>query len=297
MGHHHHQVKGKNLFITILLNIIITISQVIGGIVSGSLALLSDALHNFSDVLALIIAYAANRLAAKEHTHTKTFGFKRAEVLSALFNTSILIGIAIYLIIESVEKLASPQAVSSIWVIGLGLLSIVLNALSLLLIKDDAHNNMNIKAAYLHLLTDVMTSVAVVLGGILIYFYELYWIDPLISILIALYLIGASWKLIKSSTAVLMQFVPAHIDLMILIQKVEGAHKEIKNIHHIHLWQLDDHHIHLEAHLDFHSDLTIDASSQIIDKLQTLLDDEFGINHAIFQCEYDRCDNKSVVLS
>jgi len=150
--HHHHEVSGKNLFITIILNIIITLSQIVGGIFSGSLALLSDAVHNFSDVLALAIAYFANRLASRPNSESKTFGYKRAEILAALFNSSVLIGIALFLIIEAFHKFYHPAVVHSIWVIALGTFSIVLNALSVLLVKDDAHDNMNIKAAYLHLL-------------------------------------------------------------------------------------------------------------------------------------------------
>ncbi len=194
--HHHHNVSGKNLFITIVLNIIITLSQIVGGILSGSLALLSDAMHNFSDVLALFIAYFANRLAARPNNATKTFGYKRAEILAALFNVSVLIGIAIFLIIEAFHKFYHPEAINSIWVIGLGTLSIVLNAASVLLVKEDAHDNMNIKAAYLHLLTDVMTSVAVVFGGVLMYYFGLFWIDPVISACVAVYLIWASFGLV-----------------------------------------------------------------------------------------------------
>ena len=123
--HHHHEISGKNLFITIILNIFITLSQIIGGVYSGSLALLSDASHNFSDVLALIIAYVANKLAKRPRTKSETFGYKRAEILAALFNASVLIGIAILLIIEAVKKFIYPEAVNSLWVIGLGLLSIL----------------------------------------------------------------------------------------------------------------------------------------------------------------------------
>ena len=290
--HHHHQVKGKNLFLTIILNVIITVAQIVGGLISGSLALLSDALHNFSDVLALVIAYGANRLAARESSASKTFGFKRAEILSALFNTSVLMAIAVFLIVESVHKLNNPEPIASMWVIGLGLLSVVLNTLSVLLIKDDAHQNMNIKAAYLHLLTDVMTSVAVVVGGILMYYFDFFWIDPLISIMIAIYLIKASWGLVKDSVSVLMQFAPTNIDMDALTQAIESSHEEIKKIHHIHLWQLDDHRIHLEAHLDFCTDITLEASNIITKKIENILADKFGINHVLFQCEYNRSDDK-----
>jgi len=168
MAHHHHEVSGKKLFITIILNAIITISEIVGGIFANSLALLSDALHNFSDVMALIIAYIANRLASKGADKKNTFGLKRAETVAALFNASVLVGIGIYLIIESIHKIMHPEHIKSLWVIGFGLLSVILNGASVLLIKDDSHENLNMKAAYLHLLTDVATSVAVIIGGVLI---------------------------------------------------------------------------------------------------------------------------------
>jgi len=292
--HHHHDVSGKNLFITIILNVIITVSQIIGGIMSGSLALLSDAMHNFSDVLALVIAYAANRLSARPNTMEKTFGYKRAEILAALFNASVLIGIAVFLIVEAFHKFYHPEAINSVWVIGLGALSIVLNAASVLLVKDDAHENMNIRAAYLHLLTDVMTSVAVVGGGLLMYYFGLFWIDPLISVTIALYLIWASVGLIKESSAILMQFTPVDINMDKLVAKME-AEIEIKNVHHLHVWKLDDHRIHLEAHLDFYEDLPLSASNAVTQTLEKKLHDTFGIEHTTFQCEFDRDDNKEVI--
>jgi len=293
--HHHHDVSGKNLFITIVLNIIITVSQIIGGIISGSLALLSDAMHNLSDVLALLIAYFANRLAARPNNESKTFGYKRAEILAALFNSSVLIGIAIFLIIEAFHKFYRPETVNSVWVIGLGILSIVLNAASVLLIKDDAHDNMNIKAAYLHLLTDVMTSVAVVVGGVLMYYFGIFWIDPLISLLIAGYLIWASAGLVMETIAILMQFTPKGIDINEVVKTIEKE-DSIQNVHHLHIWKLDDHQIHLEAHLDFMQDVKLSKTNQVIDALEKTLHDKFDVEHATFQCEYQRDDNKNVII-
>jgi cobalt-zinc-cadmium efflux system protein len=293
--HHHHEVSGKNLFITIVLNVIITLSQIIGGIYSGSLALLSDAMHNFSDVLALVIAYVANRLSARPNTEEKTFGYKRAEILAALFNASVLIGIGIFLIIEASHKFYHPEAINSLWVIGLGVLSIVLNAASVLLIKDDSHDNMNVKAAYLHLLTDVMTSVAVVGGGVLMYYFGIFWIDPLISMLIAVYLIWASFGLVKEASAVLMQFTPENIDLAALVKTVEEQ-EAIKNIHHIHLWRLNDKEVHLEAHLDFYENLTLQEANSVTQTIESVLHDHFGIEHTTFQCEYERDDSKNLIV-
>lgn len=293
--HHHHDVSGKNLFITIVLNIIITVSQIIGGIISGSLALLSDAMHNLSDVLALLIAYFANRLAARPNNESKTFGYKRAEILAALFNSSVLIGIAIFLIIEAFHKFYRPETVNSVWVIGLGILSIVLNVASVLLVKDDAHDNMNIKAAYLHLLTDVMTSVAVVVGGVLMYYFGIFWIDPLISLLIAGYLIWASAGLVMETIAILMQFTPKGIDINEVVKTIEKE-DSIQNVHHLHIWKLDDHQIHLEAHLDFMQDVKLSKTNQVIDALEKTLHDKFDVEHATFQCEYQRDDNKNVII-
>jgi cobalt-zinc-cadmium efflux system protein len=293
--HHHHHASGKNLFITILLNVVITLSQIVGGIFSGSLALLSDAMHNFSDVLALIIAWWANRLSAKDATKEKTFGYKRAEILATLFNASVLIGIGLFLIIEAFQKFYNPEPINSLIVIGLGILSIILNGVSVLLIKDDAHKNMNIKAAYLHLLTDVMTSVAVVVGGILMYYYQLFWVDPLISLIIAFYLIWASFGLIKESVAILMQFTPADIQLEDVVQSINIVDL-IDNVHHIHLWKLDDHRVHLEAHLDFKENVTLEDASNVIDLLEDKLHEKFEITHTTFQCEYNRKDNKAQII-
>ena len=296
MPHHHHHVSGKNLFITIVLNLFITVAQIVGGLLSGSLALLSDALHNFSDVLALVLAYFAHRLSHKQSSFSKTFGYKRAEVLAALFNTAVLVLVALFLIYESYQKFLHPEPIDSLLVVWLGVLSVFLNAISVLLIKDDAHHNMNIKAAYLHLATDMVTSLGVVFGGILIYFYNINWIDPLVSMLIALYLIVASVKLMKSTIVILMQFVPENIELQRVVERIKLTQEDIANIHHVHIWQLDDHHIHLEAHLEFYEDLSLSRVGEIIDALELLLENEFGISHVTLQCEYGRCTEKEVLV-
>lgn len=297
MGHHHHhEVSGKKLFITVILNLIITLSQIVGGIISGSLALLSDAMHNFSDVLALLIAWGANKVSLKPSTKEKTFGFKRAEIIAALFNASVLMGIAIFLIFEAVNKFLHPEAIKSMWVIGLGVLSIVLNSASVLLIKDDSHDNMNMKAAYLHLLTDVATSVAVVIGGVLMLYFGIFWVDPLISILIAVYLIYASFDIIKESVSILMQFVPESIDLHEIESEVANF-KEVDNIHHIHIWSLNDHDIFLEAHLDFKDNLSLSDVTKIVDEVENRLKTKFHIAHVTLQAEYEKKDNKDLVVN
>jgi cobalt-zinc-cadmium efflux system protein len=293
-GHHHHDISGTKLFIAILLNTVITAAQVAGGIIAGSLALLSDALHNFSDVMALLISWFAHRISGKEADVKKTFGYQRAEIIAALFNASVLVGIGVYLIYESVVRLIHPEPVLSNWVIWMGLLGIVVNGGSLFLLEADARSNLNIRAAYLHLLGDVLTSVAVVMGGIAIAFWQIYWIDPLISAVIALYLIGASIGLIRESTGVLMQFAPPSVDLLD-VQSAITAETAVTNVHQVHLWRLSDHAIHLEAHLDFEADLPLSEVSRVTEAIEAMLRERFGITHTTLQSEYGRNDNKSLV--
>ncbi len=295
MGHHHHhEVSGTKLFLTVVLNVIITVAQIIGGVISGSLALLSDAMHNFSDVLALLIAWGANRLSLKPSEESKTFGFKRAEIIAALFNASLLLAIAIFLIFEAVHKFLHPEPIESNWVIWLGVLSIVLNSASVLLIKDDTHDNMNVKAAYLHLMTDVATSVAVVIGGLLMKYLHIYWVDSVITILIAIYLIFASYDIIKESVAILMQFAP-QINLEELAKSVAQI-EEIENIHHIHIWRLNDHDIFLEAHIDFTNNLKLDTVTKKLEQIEQMLKSKFHISHVTLQPEYNRDDKKDLVV-
>ena len=257
-GHSHSttQVSGKNMAIAIVLNIIITGGQIIGGVISGSVALLTDALHNFSDVVSLILSYFTNRLAKRKSTINQTYGFKRAEILSAFINSATLIGIAIYLIVEAVERFINPQKVNSDIVIYFAIASVIFNLISVVILHKDSKNNLNIKSAYLHLFTDVLTSIAVMIGGFLMKYYGIYRIDSILSVAIAIYLIFSSYKLLIESIKILMQFTPKEVDIQNVCDKV-CVINEIKNIHHVHLWQLNDKELFFEAHIDLKKDIKI----------------------------------------
>lgn len=297
-AHHHHSGsdnKGRNLGISILLNILITVSQVIGGFISGSLSLLSDALHNFSDVLSLIISYGANKMAKKKASSNKTFGYKRAEIIAAFVNAATLMVVAIFLIKEAIERFFDPQEITSSLVIWLSLFAILGNGLSVLLIKKDAENNMNMRSAYLHLLTDMMASVAVLIGGLLMKFYQFYWIDPLLTLLIALYLIYMGYDLLKESTKVLMLFTPKSIAVQEIVDSI-GQIQHIKNVHHVHIWQLNEDEIHLEAHVDFNRDIKLSEFDIILNTIEEQVLHKFGINHVNIQPEFGKCDSKNVIV-
>jgi len=288
-------LKGRNLIISIFLNIVITVAQVIGGLLSGSLSLLSDALHNFSDVVSLIISYIANRLSKRDASLQKTFGYKRAEILAAFINASTLIIVAILLIIEAVKRFQSPQEIESDVVIWLSLIAILGNGFSVLLLKKDAQTNMNMKSAYLHLLTDMMASVAVFIGGLLMKYYQLFWVDSALTFVIALYLIYMGYDLLKDSVKVLMLFTPDSIQIDDIVKDIQDI-KTIKNVHHVHIWQLNEDEIHLEAHLDFEEDITLSQFGNILQELEELVFHNFGINHVNIQPEFGKSGNKDVIV-
>ncbi len=294
-AHAHNDLKGRNLLISIFLNILITTAQVVGGLVSGSLALLSDALHNFSDVLSLVVSYVANKLSKKEASFDRTFGYKRAEILAAFVNASTLIIIAILLIIEAVKRFQNPENIESGLVIWLSLLGIVANGLSVLLLKKDAHNNINMRSAYLHLLTDMLASVAVLIGGLLMKYYQLFWVDSVLTFLIAVYLIFVGYDLLKTSTKMIMLFTPSHINIEEVVETVNKLPR-VKKLHHVHIWNLSDNELHLEAHLDLREDLAITQFDALLEDIETILHEQFNINHVTIQPEFNKNDDKGVIV-
>lgn len=272
----------------------ITVAQVIGGLISGSLSLLSDALHNFSDVISLIISYIATILTKKKETASKTFGYKRAEILAAFINASTLIIVAVLLAIEAIKRFQEPQEIASVWVIILAAFSIVLNGLSVLILQKDAKDNLNIKSAYIHLLSDMFTSVAVLVAGILMYYLQLWWIDGLLTLLIAIYLIYISWDILKDSLKVLMLFTPSNITIEQINNEVIKI-PEVNNIHHVHVWQLNDKQIHFEAHVDLNEDFPMVKVNEILEEIRMILYNDFNIAHVTLQPEFNIYDKKDLI--
>ena len=292
---HKHEVKAENLVYSILLNLLITIAQIVGGIISGSLALISDALHNFSDVLSLVFSLVAHKLSRRKASIDQTFGLKRAELIAAFVNAATLIIVAFILIYGAVERFFHPHEIKSNLVIWLAVLGIAVNGLSVILLKKDADHNLNMKSAYLHLLTDMMASVAVLVGGLLMKFYGWFWVDSVMTILIAVYLIVVGYDLIKKATKMLMLFTPEHIDIKEIVRevhKVPGAGK----LHHIHVWHLNEEEIHLEAHLDCPEDFTLTQFDEVLHRIELVLFKNFGINHITIQPEFKKEDPKDFIV-
>ena len=293
---HKHSIgekTGKKIGLSILLNILITVSQIVGGLISGSMALLSDALHNLSDVISLIISYVANKLSKRKYTIKQTFGYKRSEIIAAFINTTILFAVAIFLINEAIVRFQEPSKINTGIVIILAISSIIINSICVFLLHDDAKGSLNIKSSYLHLLSDVVTSFAVLLGGLAMKYFSIFYIDSIITIIIAVYLIFSSWKLFIKSIKVLMQFTPENIqteDICKQISMVEG----IKNIHHIHIWQLNDNEIHFESHVDLSENISIIDFEGKLEEIREILK-KHGINHINIQPEFQTDDDKNLI--
>lgn len=292
---HKHQVKGKNLVYSILLNLLITIAQVIGGLISGSLSLISDALHNFSDVLSLVFSLVAHKLSRRKASIEHTFGYKRAELIAAFVNAATLVIVAFILIYGAINRFYNPQPIKSSLVIWLALLGIVVNGLSVLLLQKDAKHNINMKSAYLHLLTDMLASVAVLTGGLLMKYFGWFWVDSVMTIAIALYLIVVGIKLLLTSTKMLMLFTPDHIDIKEVVREVHKI-PGVKKLHHIHVWHLNDEELHLEAHLDCAHDIRMSEFNALLHEVEMVLFTKFNINHINIQPEYSKEDPKDFIV-
>lgn len=292
---HTHDTHGGKLLISIFLNIIITVSQVVGGIWSGSLALLSDALHNFSDVVTLIVSYIAVKLSKNKASYSKTFGYKRAEIMAAFINAASLIVVAIFLIIEAYKRLISPTDIQANLVIWFSLLGIVANGFSVLLLKKASHENMNMRSAYVHLFSDMLASVAVLAGGLLMQYFSFFWIDPLLTFIIALYLIYMGYDLINASTRILMLFTPKNINLKALQADISSL-SSVKNLHHLHVWQLNEAEVHLEAHLELNSNMSLKDFDTVLLEIEDILYHKYGINHVTLQPEFKKKDPKTPII-
>ncbi len=291
MAHHHHHhdenISGSRLIITMLLNFLITVVEIIGGILSGSLSLISDALHNFSDGIAVIISYFALKLKEKPKSYKHTFGFKRAEILAALINSSALLVISFYLFYESGVRLLNPTEVQGGLMTLVASIGLAANIAGTLLLKKGADSSINIKAAYLHLLSDAVSSVAVILGGLAIYYLSIYWLDPVLTILIAAYVLKESFHILTDALHVLMEGTPEGISLEDIRKKVESF-EHVVNIHHVHVWSVGENDIHLEAHINIDNMMT-DKSDELREKIEKALHDEFDIHHATIQFECGKC--------
>jgi cobalt-zinc-cadmium efflux system protein len=293
----HHQagnIKGNRLLASTILNLIISIAEISGGLISNSLSLISDALHNLSDGLAIFIAWIANRISKRPSNSKRTFGYKRIEILAAFFNALILIAISLYLFYEAILRIIAPEPVKGLIMIIVALIGLLANLAAVLLLRRDAKKNINIKAAYLHLFGDTLSSFSVIFGGVLIYVFDLFWLDPIITILIGVYIIKETWTILKQTIDILMQGSPSGLDLNLIRLDLEQI-PEIANIHHVHIWNLDDQSVHFECHVALIENSRISETDSIYYQIEKVLKEKHLISHLTIQFEHQLCDDKDMI--
>jgi len=287
------KTSERNVLFTIVLNLIITITEIIGGVFSHSLSLISDSMHNLSDTLAGALTLWTMNLSKKESNNKFTFGYKRAEIISAFINSSILAGLALILIKEAITKFANPIEIKTVTMFIVALIGLISNIVGALLLHKHSRENINIRSAYLHLFSDAISSVGVVTASILMHFWHLNWLDPLITILIAGYMLLESAKIIKESISILMECSPELIDIDSLKEDLEKV-KNVQNIHHVHIWRLTDKDTLFEAHVNV-DNVRISDTKAIKKEIEKILNSKYNITHITIQFENKEHVNESLI--
>lgn len=280
-GHHHMNPDAGDRRITaaIGVNVLLTVAQLIGGVLSGSMALIADAVHNLSDAASLVVAFAARKVARRPRDDTMTFGYGRAEIVAAMVNYTTLIVIALYLAAEGVQRLFNPPDVEGWTVVILAGLALVIDTVTALLTFSMSKDSVNIRAAFLHNVADALSSVAVIVAGTLILLYDWRLVDPLVTIGISAYILWHALSEIRPVVRILMLGAPpAHTAdaLADALSAVEG----VDDVHHVHLWQIDENRSSVEAHVVIDGD-----PAPVLTRLKTLLVQDFAIAHSTFEVE------------
>ena len=284
-------VSTVRFFWVTVLNVLITVVEILGGLLSGSLALLSDAFHNLSDSASIVISYIAQRIATKPETPQRTFGYRRAEILSALLNAGLLIVIALFIVIEAVKRFMHPDHVNGDIMTVVAVVGLLANFISAGLLHAGSRHSLNIKATYLHILADALSSIGVVITGIILIFWHVKWLDPVVSVLVALYIAYEALPIIQKTINILMQAAP-DIDYDAIKKDITSI-PQVNSVHHVHAWLIDEHHTTFSAHINC-EDIKLSEVEPIYRQISKLLQDKYHISHITIQAECQRGINEKM---
>jgi cobalt-zinc-cadmium efflux system protein len=295
--HHNHEEAswGKRLIVSMIMNLIIPVVQIYGGIISGSMALISDALHNLSDFVSLVINYAALLLGRRGPTHKHTFGFKRVEIFATLISVALLYGAGIYIAMEAWQRFRNPQPIAGQFVIWIALLGFAGNFISALMLRTGSKVNLNMKSAFLHMLSDAATSLVVAILGFVWLYKPWFWLDPVFSWLIVAMILFSGWGLIKDSILILMNATPEGISLSDIQKSLESI-DGVKEIHDLHVWNPSAENIALAVHITV-PDQMLSTVDELAEKIRHMLYEKFRIDHPILQFESNSCDEAELLCS
>jgi cobalt-zinc-cadmium efflux system protein len=278
----------RGLLIALSITVLMMVAELVGGFIANSLALLSDAGHMLTDNLALLMSFFAMKFAAMPATDRRTFGFYRLEILAALINGVILVLISLYIVYEAYLRIQHPQPVQGTLMLVVAIIGLVANIIGAVVLTKHSHTNLNLRGAYLHIIGDALSSVGVVVGGIIILLTGWYLIDPILSILISFVIIYGAWALVKESVSILLESVPAHVDVDVVaaeITKLAG----VREAYHIHAWTITSGVYAMSAHVII-DDQLVSRSRELLEDIRTMLADKFRIHHSTIQLECERCD-------
>ena len=285
MTHHHQGVQtDSGLLVAVSINVLLTVVQVAGGIISGSLSLIADALHNLSDAASLGIALFARAIGRKPADQYKSFGYRRAEIVAALMNLTILLVVSLYLIFEAFWRIAEPKEVVGWIIIVVAGGALFIDTVTAFITFKMSKTSLNMKAAFLHNLTDALGSLGVILAGALIILYQLYWIDTLIAFVIAGFVLWQALKILPKTIHILMEGTPENLSAIEIKLAMERA-DSVEDVHHIHVWNIDEHRVALEAHVvvsvsEFKEVELIKAT------LKKMLFINFNVDHSTLEFEH-----------
>ena len=285
--HSHVEVTAKNakkLTIALALTFTFLIVEVVAGFITQSLALLSDAAHMFTDAAALAIALAAIKIGQKPADDKRTFGYQRFEILAALFNAMMLFVVAIYILYEAYQRFSQPPEIQSLGMLVVAVLGLIINLISMKILVSSSQDSLNVKGAYLEVLSDALGSVGVIIGALVIYFTGWMWVDTIIAVLIGFWVLPRTWVLLKQSINILLEGVPEEIDIEKLrddLLSLDG----VEDIHQLKVWAITSKNVHLTVHL-----LAPSADrNQLYQQAMEMLQHEHAITEITLQIEDDAC--------
>lgn len=291
MKHEHgNEMNNKNYLIATIMNVIITGAELVGGLLAGSLALVSDAIHNLTDVISLVIAWTAQRISSKEMTTKNTFGYRRAQIVAAFVNSTFLIMVSLFLIIESIRGFLNPHPIQGALMLVIAVIGLVANIVTGLVLARN-EGNLNQRAALLHVIGDALSSVGVIFAAVMITWVNWLWLDPLITLLVAIYIMHETWSVLKEATNILMEANP-DVDLQ-AIKKVVLSCSYVKGAHHFHVWQLDEDRTLLTFHVTMENQSLTQVEKSILE-IQEVISEKYHIDHVTIQPEVDHIDDQIV---
>jgi cobalt-zinc-cadmium efflux system protein len=287
MGHDHSHgadhLSDRRLLVAIVLNLLLTVVEAVAGLVSGSLALLADALHNFNDCGSLIIALVARRIGRRPSDDRQTFGYRRAEIIGALINLTALAVVGLLLVYEAVGRFFRPQEIDGWIVVGVAGVALVIDLATAALLLAMSRGNLNMRAAFLHNVGDALSSAGVIAAGAAILWYGANWVDPVATLIIAGFILWQSVSMMRRSIHILMQGAPADVDSGELIAELQSI-PGIVEIHHLHVWELDEHERAMEAHVVV-DEQHLARWAEIKREIKLRLGERFHIHHSTVEFE------------